>query len=50
MEITLSRNQRRKPILSTTEEDKVVQYIHGMARYGHPVSLTELKIKVAEAT
>jgi hypothetical protein len=32
------------------EEGKLVNYIHGMARYGHPLNLTELKIKVAEAT
>jgi hypothetical protein len=50
MGITLSRKRGRKPVLSATEEEKVVQYIHGMARYGHPMSLTKLKIKVAEAT
>jgi hypothetical protein len=48
--ITLSRKRGRKPVLSATEEGKLVNYIHGMARYGHPLNLTELKIKVAEAT
>jgi hypothetical protein len=28
----------------------VVKYILGMARYGHPINIIELKIKVAEAT
>jgi hypothetical protein len=28
----------------------VVKYIHSMARLGHPMNLTELRIKVAEAT
>ena len=50
MEITLLRNHGRKRVLSTIEEDKVVEYIHGMVRYGYPMSLTELKIKVAVAT
>jgi hypothetical protein len=27
-----------------------VNYIYGKARYGHPLNLTELMIKVAEAT
>jgi hypothetical protein len=27
-----------------------VNYIHGMARYGHPINITKLKLKVAEAT
>jgi hypothetical protein len=49
MGITLSRKRGRKPILSATEEEKGVQYLHGMAKYGHPMTLTELKIKVAEA-
>jgi hypothetical protein len=50
MEITLSRKHGKKPIISIAEEEKVVQYIHGMARYGHPMNLTKLKIKVAKAT
>jgi hypothetical protein len=50
MGITLSRKCGRKPVLLVTEEDKVVQYLYGMARYGHPMTLTKLKIKVAEAT
>jgi hypothetical protein len=36
--------------LTAKEEEKVVNYIHSMARLGHPISLTELRIKVAEAT
>jgi hypothetical protein len=50
MGLTISRKRGRKPVLSTTEEEKLVNYIHGMARYGHPLNLTELKIKVVEAT
>jgi hypothetical protein len=50
MGLTLSRKRDRKPVLSPTEEDKVVKYIMGMTRYGHPINITELKIKVAEAT
>jgi hypothetical protein len=36
--------------LIPVEEEKVVNYIHSMARLGHSISLTELRIKVAEAT
>jgi hypothetical protein len=50
MGIILSRKRGRKLVLSASEEEKVVQYLYGMARYGHPMSLTKLKIKVAEAT
>jgi hypothetical protein len=50
MGLTLSRKRGRKPVLSVGEEEKVVKYIMGRARYGHPISITELKIKVAEAT
>jgi hypothetical protein len=50
MGLSLSRKKRRRPVLSKVEEEKVVQYILGMARYGHPINITELKIKVAEAT
>jgi hypothetical protein len=50
MGFSLTRKRGRKPVLSRTEEEKVVQYIMGMARYGHPINITELKIKVAEAT
>jgi hypothetical protein len=49
MGLSLSCKRRRKPVLSKAEEDKVVQYILDMARYGHPINITELKIKVAEA-
>jgi hypothetical protein len=50
MDLILSRKRGRKPVLSVGEEEKVVKYIMGMARYGHLISITELKIKVAEAT
>jgi hypothetical protein len=50
MGINLSRKPGRKPMLSAVEEEKLVNYIHGMARYGHPLNLYELKIKVAETT
>jgi hypothetical protein len=50
MKVTLSRKRRRKPVLSLVEEEKVVKYIMGMARYGYPINIMELKIKVAEAT
>jgi hypothetical protein len=50
MGLSLSRKRGRKPVLSMVEEDKVVKYIMGMARYDHPISITKLKIKVAEAT
>jgi hypothetical protein len=50
MGLTLSRKRGKKPVLSVVEEEKVVKYIMGMARYGHPISITELKIKVVEAT
>jgi hypothetical protein len=49
MELTLSRKRGRKPILSVGKEEKVVKYIKGMARYGHPINIMELKIKVVEA-
>jgi len=32
------------------EEKKVVDYIMGMANYGHPININMLKVKVAEAT
>jgi hypothetical protein len=50
MELILSRKQGRKPILSSTKEEKLVNYIYGIARYGHPLNLAELRIKVVEAT
>jgi hypothetical protein len=50
MGLTLSRKRGRKPVLTAVEEDKVVKYIMGMAKYGHPIRIIELKIKVAEAT
>jgi hypothetical protein len=50
MGLILSRKRGRKPVLSSTEEEKLVNYIYGMARYGHPLNLTELRIKVTEAT
>jgi hypothetical protein len=46
----LSRKRGRKPVLTLIEEQKVMNYIHGMATYGHPINITELKLKVAEAT
>jgi hypothetical protein len=36
--------------LSAVEEEKLVRCIMDMARYGHPINITELKIKVAKAT
>ena len=50
MGLTLSCKKRRKSMLTALEEDKVVKYIMGMVKYGHPISIIELKIKVAEAT
>jgi hypothetical protein len=50
MELTVSRKRGRKPVLSAVEEEKVIRYILGMAKYGHPMNIIELKIKVAEAT
>ena len=50
MGLTLFRKRGKKPVLSADEEDKIVKYIMGMARYGHPINIMELKIKVAEAT
>ena len=50
MGLTVSRKRGRKPVLSIVEEEKVIGYIMGMARYGHPINITELKIKVAKAT
>ena len=50
MGITLLQKCRRKPVLSTAEEGKLVNYIYEMARHGHPLNLTELKIKIVEAT
>jgi hypothetical protein len=50
MGLTLSRKRGRNPILSSTEEEKLVNYIYDMARYRYPLNLTELRIKVAEAT
>jgi hypothetical protein len=48
--LTLSRKQGRKPVLIAKEEEKGVNYVHSMARLGHRISLTELRIQVAEAT
>jgi hypothetical protein len=50
MGLILSRKRGRKPVLSATKEEKLVQHIYSMARYGHPLNLTKLKIKVVEAT
>jgi hypothetical protein len=50
MGLTLSRKRGRKLVLTAVEDDKVVKYIMAMAKYGHPISITELKIEVAEAT
>jgi hypothetical protein len=50
MGLTMSRKRGKKPVLSVVEEEKVVRYILGMAKYGHPINITELKIKVVEAT
>jgi hypothetical protein len=50
MGLSVSRKRGRKLVLSKAEEEKVVQYILGTTRYGHPINITELKIKVAEAT
>jgi hypothetical protein len=50
MGLTLSRKRGRKPVLSPVEGEKLVRYIMGMARYGHPINIRELKIKVVEAT
>jgi hypothetical protein len=33
---TLSRKRGRKPVLLEVEEEKLVRYIMGMARYGIP--------------
>jgi hypothetical protein len=44
------RKRGRKPVLSPIEKEKVAKYIMGMARYRHPINVTELKIKVAETT
>jgi hypothetical protein len=38
MGLSVSRKRGRKPVLSKVEEEKVVQYILGMARYGHPIT------------
>jgi hypothetical protein len=48
MDLTLSRKRGRKLVLSSSKEEKLVQYIYGMARYGHPLNLIELKIKIVE--
>jgi hypothetical protein len=45
----LFRKRGRKPVMSAVEEEKLMRYIMGMARYGHPINITKLKIKVAEA-
>jgi hypothetical protein len=43
MGLTISQKRGKKP-------KKDVNYIHNMARYRHPINLTELGIKVAKAT
>jgi hypothetical protein len=48
MGLTLSRKRGRKPVLSSIEEEKLMNYY--IARYGHPLNLIELRIKVVEAT
>ena len=50
MGFTLSRKRGRKLVVSTAEEEQLVNYIHRMAMYGYPLNLIELKVKVAEAT
>ena len=40
MGITLSQKRGKKPMLSAVEEEKLVNYIHRMAKYGHPLNLT----------
>jgi hypothetical protein len=46
MELILSRKRGRKPVLSPIEEEKIAKYIMEMARYGHSINITELKIKL----
>jgi hypothetical protein len=49
MGLTFSRKRGRNPVLNSVEEENIVQYIMGMENYGHPISITLLKLKVAEA-
>ena len=37
-----------KTILTMAEEEELVNYIHLMLHWGHPMTPTQLKIKVAE--
>jgi hypothetical protein len=37
-------------IFTLVEEEKVAKYIMGMARYGHSINITVLKVEVVEAT
>jgi hypothetical protein len=45
---TLTRKRGREGVLSVTEESQLVDYVLKMAELSYPLSLGQLKIKVAE--
>jgi hypothetical protein len=50
MGLTMSQMKDRKLVIKLVEEEKIVNYILDMENYGHPINITMLKTKVAEAT
>ena len=47
---TRNRNMDRKTILTKDNEDKLIRYIELMVHWGHPMTLIQVKSKVAEIT
>jgi hypothetical protein len=45
---TLTRKRGRESVLSAAEEAQLVDYVLKMVELGHPISLGQLKVKVAE--
>jgi hypothetical protein len=50
MGFTFSWKGEKNLIFTLVEEEKVAKYIMGMARYGHSINITVLKVEVVEAT
>lgn len=47
---TTSRKKGAKCVLSTEEEVSVLHFLHRMQEIGHSITITQLKLKVAEHT
>ena len=46
--ITIGRKRGAKSVLSSEEEEQVVQWIFRLQQLGHPITLSTLRMKVAE--